>query len=96
MKDNIMALILISIIVATLFSSCIGQKKEIYLWIETEEFDDLGGWTVDSQFYAAIGSSYLIAYGLGRPVEDARTRINIPENGTYSLWVRNKNWVPKC
>jgi hypothetical protein len=85
MKENILALILISIIVATLFSSCIGQREEIYLWIEAEEFDDLGGWTLDSQFYAALGSAYLITNGMGKPVEDAKTIIKIPTNDNYKL-----------
>ena len=43
------------------------------IFLECERFKDLGGWTVESQFSADPGSSYLIAHGLGRPVAAATT-----------------------
>ena len=62
--------------------------------IEAEAFDDYGGWTLDSQFDLEMGSPYLLAHGNGRPVADARTVVDIAESGTYSVWVRAKDWVP--
>ncbi len=63
--------------------------------IEAEEFADYGGWTLDSQFDVEMGSPYLLAHGLGRPVQDARTTIDVAESGTYSVWVRAKDGVPE-
>ena len=62
--------------------------------IEAEEFAEYGGWTLDSQFVAEMGSPYLLAHGNGRPVADAHTVVDIAEGGTYSVWVRAKDWVP--
>ncbi len=62
--------------------------------LEAEAFDDHGGWTLDSQFEAQMGSPYLLAHGLGRPVADACTVVPIPEAGEYGVWVRAKDWVP--
>ena len=36
--------------------------------VEAEAFEDLGGWTLDTQFTFEMGSPYLLAHGLGRPV----------------------------
>lgn len=58
------------------------------------KFNDKGDWTVEQQFVLQMGSSYLMAHGLGTPLEkDAKTEINIPEDGDYRLWVRTKNWT---
>lgn len=62
--------------------------------VEAEEFDDYGGWVMDSQFEIQMGSPYLLAHGLGRPVDDARTVVAIQEAGAYQVWVRAKDWVP--
>ena len=62
--------------------------------IEAEEFTDLGGWVVDSQFELQMGSPYLLAHGLGRPVADATTTVAVPRSATYVVWVRAKDWVP--
>ncbi len=62
--------------------------------VEAEEFDDHGGWVVDSQFEVQMGSPYLLAHGLGRPVDDAQTTVAIDEAGEYEVWVRAKDWVP--
>jgi hypothetical protein len=62
--------------------------------VEAEEFDDFGGWVMDSQFELQMGSPYLLAHGLGRPVADATTAIAIEEPGIYEIWVRAKDWVP--
>ncbi|HEX7759552.1 MAG TPA: FAD-dependent oxidoreductase [Caulobacteraceae bacterium] len=62
--------------------------------VEAEEFAVHGGWVVDSQFETQMGSPYLLAHGLGRPVADAATVIQVAEAGDYEVWVRAKDWVP--
>lgn len=62
--------------------------------IEAESFSEKGGWVVDQQFVHLMGSPYLLAHGLGKPVANARTLVEFPVRGTYHLWVRTKNWVP--
>ncbi len=63
--------------------------------VEAESFKDPGGWVLDPQFLDTMGSPYLLAHGLGKPVENATTEIEFPESGQYVVWVRTKNWVPK-
>ena len=62
--------------------------------IEAESFQNLGGWTVDTQFIHTMGSPYLLAHGLGKPVEPAQTTVTLPGAGRWHVWVRTKNWVP--
>jgi len=63
--------------------------------VEAEAFDRTGGWVIDQQFMDVMGSPYLLAHGLGRPVKTAATQVEFPETGTYHLWVRTKDWVPE-
>ncbi len=57
-------------------------------------FDDLGDWTVEQQFVLQMGSSYLLAHGIGTPLKkDATTVVDIPEDGDYTIFVRTKNWT---
>jgi hypothetical protein len=63
------------------------------LWIDAEDFHDYGGWWMDTQFAPRMGSPFLIAAGLGTPVDNATTTVTIPEAGEYRLWVRAKNWL---
>ncbi|WP_395734947.1 FAD-dependent oxidoreductase [Prosthecobacter sp.] len=62
------------------------------LWLEAESFSSPGGWVLDTQFIDVMGSPYLMAHGMGKPVKDATTTIDLPA-GTYTLWARTKNWV---
>jgi hypothetical protein len=71
-----------------------AQQEDSSLLLQTEQFDDRGGWKLDSQFYDELGFSYLLAHGLGKPVQNARTTKTFPETGEYHLWVRTKDWVP--
>lgn len=64
------------------------------LFLETESFKDKGGWVLDSQFSLQMGSPYLLAHGLGEPVQNAKTTVLFPEKGMYHVWVRTKNWAP--
>lgn len=61
--------------------------------VEAEAFSQRGGWVVDPQFMDQMGSPYLLAHGLGRPVADATTEVTLPAAGTYRVWVRTKDWV---
>jgi len=64
------------------------------VWLEAEQFADCGGWSNDPQFVALMGSPYLLATGVGKPVADAVTQARIPQPGVYRLWVRCKDWYP--
>lgn len=64
------------------------------LLVETESFTNKGGWVVDQQYFDIIGSSYLMAHGMGEVVKDAKTKVTFPEKGKYKLWVRTKDWAP--
>jgi len=64
-----------------------------FLWVEAEDFTDYGEWRLDTQFVAFMGSPYLLAGGVGKPIKDATTEIQIPRAGRYRLWVRAKNWI---
>jgi hypothetical protein len=61
--------------------------------VEGEGFADTGGWVVDPQFMDQMGSPYLLAHGLGRPVADAQTTVLVRVPGEYRVWVRTKDWV---
>lgn len=61
--------------------------------LEAEAFQNLGGWVIDSQFMDVMGSPFLLAHGLGKPVEDATTTVTFPSLGTYRVWVRTRDWV---
>lgn len=65
------------------------------VWVEAERFQDLGGWTSDSQFIDQMGSPYLLAVGLGEPLKDAVTSVDLPQAGRWRLWVRSRDWVPE-
>jgi len=72
--------------------SCKVEKHEVF--IEAESFGKKGGWVVDPQFVFQMGSPYLLAHGLGKPVEDAVNEVNIPAPGKYHVWARTMNWAP--
>jgi hypothetical protein len=61
--------------------------------VEAEDFDSYGGWVLDSQFEAQMGSPYLLAHGLGQPVADATTIIEVADAGQYTVWVRTRDWA---
>ena len=65
------------------------------VWLETEKFKDLGGWTNDAQFIDQMGSPFLLAIGLEGAVKDATTTATIPTEGKYRVWVRCRDWTPE-
>jgi hypothetical protein len=67
--------------------------KSTTILVEAESFNNKGGWVIDQQFMDIMGSPYLMAHGLGDPVENAETAITITQAGTYRLFVRTRNWV---
>jgi len=48
---------------------------------------------MDNQFVHLMGSPYLMATGVGKPVEDAIMSFNNSQGGGYHVWVRDRNWV---
>ena len=70
-----------------------GKSKKAnqeFVFIEAEQFENHGGWELDQQSMEQMGSPYLLAHGLGIPVQDATTKIKFPTAGTYRVWVRTK------
>ena len=64
----------------------------------TVRFLERGGWLLDTQSMDQMGSPYLLAHGLGKPVEDAVLRnVRMFEclNGRKQVrvWVRTRDWV---
>ena len=77
---------------ATGYAMCAGALQAATLLVEAEAFADKGGWVVDQQFMDQMGSPFLMAHGLGTPVADASTTVEVPEAGTYRVIVRTRNW----
>lgn len=69
------------------------QTRAASLLVETESFSHKGGWMIDQQFMDEMGSPYLLAHGMGIPVEDASTEILLPQIATYYIYVRTFNWT---
>jgi hypothetical protein len=61
--------------------------------VEAEAFENLGGWVIDQQFMDQMGSPFLLAHGLGKPVQDAQSSVKFPSGGEYHVWVRTRDWV---
>ncbi|MCL1859486.1 MAG: FAD-dependent oxidoreductase [Oscillospiraceae bacterium] len=72
-----------------------GNTEKNFLFISTGEFDDYGGWALDTQFIQNMGSSYLLAHGIGTPVANAVKKIDIKNPGRYKVWAYTKDWVAR-
>jgi len=70
--------------------ACVAEKG---VWLEAEGFRTLGGWVIDQQSTAQMGSAYIMAHGMGLPVEDAQTTCFIPRTGDWTVWVRTRDWT---
>ncbi len=79
---------------AVLALASAAGAAETVIWLEAERFKDVGGWKNDPQFIDQMGSPYLLAVGLGTPVKDAVTTVEV-KSGKYRLWARTKDWMPK-
>lgn len=69
----------------------VAHSEEVF--VEAEGFKDKGGWCLNQQYMDQMGSPYLMAHGLGRPVKDARTVVTFAEAGEYHVYVRTYNWT---
>ncbi|MBE6636294.1 MAG: FAD-dependent oxidoreductase [Ruminococcaceae bacterium] len=67
------------------------MKTEIL--VEAESFSSLGGWIVDPGAIHEMGSPYLMAHGMGVPVADAVTTVEVEEDGAYTVFVRTRDWT---
>lgn len=63
------------------------------LFVETESFEQKGGWVIDQQSMDVMGSPYLLAHGMGIPVDDASMTLTFPKKGKYHVFVRTRNWT---
>ena len=84
---------LVVVALCGLFTPTVALSQSVF--VEAESFDDPGGWKLDTQFIREMGSPYLLAHGLGRPVQDAATTVTFPDTGTYQVFVRTKDWVAR-
>ena len=78
-------------LLAVVLSVHVSQAAD--LLVEAESFSNKGGWVVDQQFMDLMGSPYLLAHGMGIPVEDATTEVAFPKRGEYYVYVRTYNWT---
>ena len=81
------------VILSLLFLLSLGCVRAADLFVEAESFSNKGGWKVDQQFMDLMGSPYLLAHGMGVPVDDASTEVTFPEKGEYYVYVRTYNWT---
>ena len=73
--------------------SALSLLRAQTLLVEAEKFDSYGGWSLDQQFIGTMGSSYLLAHGMGIPVGDASTELTVPKKGNYYVYVKTFNWT---
>ncbi len=89
------ARILFVLLLAAFSPQVSSLASAVEVFIEAESFDDPGGWQLDTQFIQQMGSPYLLAHGLGKPVEDAVKKVEVPVAAEYRVWVRTKDWVAR-
>ncbi len=63
------------------------------IWVEAESFHHLGGWLIETQSVPLMGSAYIMAHGMGIPVEDAKTSVTLPHKAVWHYWVRTRDWT---
>jgi hypothetical protein len=87
--------ILLLLVLLLVFGPCLSATSAAggTVLVEAESFRDLGGWVIDTQAIEQMGSSYVLAHGLGKPVQDARTTVDLPMPGKYRILVRTRDWV---
>lgn len=50
---------------------------------------------MDQQFIDIMGSTVLLAHGLGKAVQDASTSFAVPQSAEYKVFVRTRNWTSR-
>ena len=95
MRSNRFFAALLVLLLTSLWTNQSTAESPSSVLIETESFTQHGGWKLDTQFIDEMGSPYLLAHGIGRPVEDATTAVTFPQAGKYHVWARTKDWVAR-
>jgi len=85
-RKIVLSVCLFLFVVVTSFS-----QKNVVL-VECESFSHKGGWVLDQQFMDQMGSPFLLAHGLGKPVEDAHTQVVLPSKGVWHVYARTWDW----
>ena len=88
-----MATLLKFLVLVVVLVSCRAVDRPRAVLVEAEAFREHGGWVNDQQFMDLMGSPYLLAHGMGRPVDNAKTVVETGGAGTYRVWVRTRDWV---
>jgi len=84
----------LSLLGLSLLAAAAGRAQSAdTVFVEAESLASHGGWKLDTAFTNIVGSPYLLAHGLGKPVGDATGTVRIPAAGEYRVWVRTKDWV---
>jgi len=82
-----------SVLFVVLLGLFVSAANAQTVLIEAEGLEDIGGWVVDQQFMDQMGSPFLLAHGLGEPVEDAMAKVELSQAGGYRVFVRTRDWV---
>ena len=96
MKTNVLLHFLVGLVPAlpVLFLPAALRGEVILVEAESAVAEGTeGGWKLDQQLIDQIGSSVLLAHGLGEPVADAEMKINVNEPGRYQIFARTRNWT---
>ena len=93
-SNNPMSPRALSLLGLSLLAAITGRAQSAdTVFVEAESLSAHGGWKLDTAFTNIVGSPYLLAHGLGKPVADATGTVRIPAAGEYRVWVRTKDWV---
>lgn len=82
------------ILCLTLIPVSVVLAESRVVWQEAESMENTGKWSNDPQHIDIMGSPYLLATGVGKPVDDAVTTVLVEKKDTYTLWVRCRDWFP--
>ena len=86
-----LSLVVISTFITVLSAGAKPSADDIL--IEAESMGSYGGWVLDQQSMVSMGSPYMLAHGMGVPVEDASTTVSSEKGGAYHMWVRTRDWT---
>ncbi len=91
MKARLLAVVGILAIITCIWAGPACAAHNVL--VEAESFAERGGWVIDTQSIDQMGSPYLLAHGLGVPVADATTTVDVPASAQYRVWVRTRDWA---
>ena len=86
-------LVLLAAVLATPIGGMTAQVPEAGDSVRVYPQSFRGGWGLDVSSMDVLGSPYLIAHGMGRPVPDAQAEVAFPGTGPWRVWVRTRNWT---